>query len=213
MLKEENFNKKSVLELLESLATIEWGGKKLYDGKNDHLQQNPEEFASFLEGLINVKKKKNLKIDDFLEIGFHNGYTNTILDKVFEFKNNVAIDLVDQPCNAEAFRANHRFKNLTMICGDSTSKRVIDTATNLGPYDMIFIDGCHEEYYVNEDYRNYSKMLRNRGILVFHDIYSPRFKGVARVWEEVKREHDTFYEFKVPNGNMTCGIGFAIVEK
>ena len=170
--------------------------------------QNKNKESSFLKNVSNKIKNKS-----FLEIGFHNGYTNTILDKVFEFKNNVAIDLVDQPCNAEAFRANHRFKNLTMICGDSTSKRVIDTATNLGPYDMIFIDGCHEEYYVNEDYRNYSKMLRNRGILVFHDIYSPRFKGVARVWEEVKREHDTFYQFKVPNGNMTCGIGFAIVEK
>ena len=210
MLKEDDFDKSRVLELLKDMATVEWGGNKLYDGKNDHLQQVPEEFASFLESLISLKKLKDLKFDNFLEIGFHNGYTNTLLDKIFNFKNNIVVDLVDQPCNAEAFRANHRFKNLTMICGDSTSTRVVEQAEKLGPDDLIFLDGCHEEYYVNEDFNNYIKLLNKNGIFVFHDIKSLRFKGVGRVWEEAKKAYKENYEFFVPNGNMSCGIGFIV---
>ena len=210
MLEEDNLNKERTLKLLQSMATIEWGGHKLYDGKNDHLQQNPREFVKFLEGLISLKKLKNLDFSNFLEIGFHNGYTNTIIDKIFKFKNNVVVDLVDQPGNAEAFRANHRFKNLTMICGASTSTHVVEQAKKLGPYDLIFLDGCHEEYYVNEDYNNYKKMLSEDGVFVFHDINSPRFKGVAKVWNQAKEDYKEFYEFFVPNGNMSCGIGFIV---
>ena len=58
----------------------------------------------------------------------------------FKFKNLVAIDIVQAlGINSQNFYSNLRFKNLSLICGDSTKSDIIKKADLLGPYDLIFI--------------------------------------------------------------------------
>ena len=64
-----------------------------------------------------MEKKTKYKIKSFLEFGFGNGNTNTILNKTIKFKKIVAVDCVDPlGISKETFYVNLRFKNITLLC-------------------------------------------------------------------------------------------------
>ena len=159
-------------------------------------------------------KKSKKKLSSFLEIGFATGVNNTFLNKLFNFKNLVSIDNI-QPAgiNANTFYANLRFKNLTLICGNSTDLNVINKTKKMGPYDFIFIDGGHEYDVVKKDFYNYSKALAKGGAIAFHDIKSNVVPGVPKFWNELKKKHKSswqFFEFFDSGHRMECGIGLII---
>ena len=205
---EKNDSKIKLAEFLKHQANVEWGGYRLYDGNENHLQQIPDELSEFIFELIQYQRTKKAKIKKFLEIGFHIGFTNTILNKIFNFEEIVAIDTFDAIINGNSLRANLRFKNLTLICGNSTSDRVINLVKTLGPFDLIFIDGNHDYDIVKQDFENYKEMVSSDGIIAFHDIFSVNYLGVAKLWKEIidsnKYESKTFFVNKFP---MKAGIG------
>ena len=135
-----------------------------------------------------MKKKKKNKFESFLEIGFAAGINNSFINKFFNFKKIVAVDYVAPGgINKETFFANLRFKNLTLICGDSTKRETINKVSLLGPYDFVFIDGGHSYDTVKKDFQNYSKNLNKNGLIAMHDIFSDTVVGVPKFWKEIKK--------------------------
>jgi predicted O-methyltransferase YrrM len=199
------------IEFLKHQANIEWGGYRLYDGSNNHLQQNPNEFTDFISALKKYEKENKFRFKKFLEIGFHAGFTNTILKKIFNFQEIVAIDIIEGPVSSSAFRANLRFKNLTLICNDSTSQYSINNARKLGPFDLIFIDGNHDYEIAKKDFENYKEMISDNGVIILHDIKSKVHEGIPRLWNEITSKNE--YEIDtVYNDDVIMKTGFGILK-
>ena len=145
------------------MSNMEIGGYKFYDGSGTHYMQNPKEIVDLIFYLKNYEKKRKIKFQSFLEIGFAAGINNSFLNKFFNFKKIVAVDYVSPGgINKETFFANLRFKNLVLICGDSTKSNTVEKVSLLGPYDLIFIDGGHSYETVKKDFNNYSRVLKKK---------------------------------------------------
>lgn len=208
--------KLQLLEVVKKMCNMEIGGYKFYDGSGTHYMQNPNEIVNLIFHLKNFEKKRKIKLENFLEIGFAAGINNSFLNKFFNFKKIIAVDYVSPGgINKETFFSNLRFKNLTLICADSTKKETIKNVSVLGPYDFIFIDGGHSYETVKKDFLNYSKVLNKKsGIIAFHDICSDTVLGVTKFWKELKKDYKkdfNFYEFFDPQQEFKYGIG--VIEK
>jgi hypothetical protein len=59
--------------------------------------------------------------------------------------------------------------NLNLIEGLSTNQRMIDIATQCGPYSLVYIDGCHDYEVVVSDIKNYGEMVEFGGYLIVDD--------------------------------------------
>lgn len=205
-----SFTKKYRNELIEFLkhnANIEHGGYRLFDGTYTHLLQIPEELADFIIYLKKNEKTKG-KFRNILEIGFGNGSTNTILNKFFQFKKIVVVDNFSASTSNTTLVTNLRLKNLIILCGDSTSDWCIKNAKNLGPFDLIFIDGNHEEPFVQRDFENYGPLINKNGFIALHDIASEEWPDVSKRWSVIKR-NKKFHskEFICRDYKIKFGIG------
>ena len=204
--------RKQIIKFLKSLSNVEIGGDRLYDGMGTHYIQNPYEISDLIFFLKNYEKKnkRKFKFNKFLEIGYAAGINNTIINKFFNFKKIVAIDVV-QPTgiNLNSFYSNLRFKNLCLLCGDSKSKEILKSAEILGGYDLIFIDGGHDYLTVKSDFENYSNYLNKNGVIVLHDIKSNIVKGVPKFWNELKNNSKKYKikEIFKKGSKMECGLG------
>ena len=59
--------------------------------------------------------------------------------------------------------------------------------------DVLFIDGDHTYYGVKKDFEMYKKLVKNGGLIIFHDIFSHTFDSeveVYRFWNEIKDKYD-----------------------
>jgi predicted O-methyltransferase YrrM len=64
------------------------------------------------------------------------------------------------------------------------------------PADFLFIDADHTPAGVRKDYAMYSALVREGGIIGFHDIADERPNyGVKTLWDEISRTH-TSHEFR-----------------
>ena len=185
------------------------GGYRLFDGTYAHVIQIPEEFADYIIALKEREKEVG-SYKRFLEIGFASGVTNTILNKFFDFEENVGIDYFSGPSLGVNLWANLRFKNLTLVCGNSSSERAISTARDRGPFDLIFIDGDHSFEGVTRDIKNYLPMLSEKGVLTLHDIVTEG-TGVPEAWHELKTNGQWItHEFICDLYQRPFGIGMAL---
>lgn len=75
--------------------------------------------------------------------------------------------------------------------------------------DVLFIDADHSFFGVNQDFQMYSPLVRNGGIVAFHDIVKhindPACE-VDRFWSEVKKNH-RYEEFVEDHHQGWAGIG------
>ena len=150
-------DKKRLIEFLRNNTNAESGGYKLYDGTGMHSLQIPEELVWLIDELKKLQKK-NYTFKKFLEFGFASGFTNTILNKYFNFKEIISIDIMDTSGGSKSsFFANLRFKNIVLIAGDSKSSFVKNQIKNNNKYDLIFIDGGHTYSVVKNDSENHLK--------------------------------------------------------
>ncbi len=94
----------------------------------------------------------------------------------------------------DAFRKTHdvSFANTTLIKGYSQDSITLLEAAKEGPYDILFIDGCHDYDVVCQDIANYATMLKVGGLLVMDDaslfLEAPagRFHGHPDVGKAIK---------------------------
>jgi predicted O-methyltransferase YrrM len=70
---------------------------------------------------------------------------------------------------------------VTLIRGDSADYGVYNQASQHDEFDACFIDGCHKTAMVIHDYMWYRTLVRDNGLIAFHDVAQPRL--VRRAWE------------------------------
>ena len=205
-----NLTENELIDFLKNQANIEHEGRKLYDGTGTHIIQNPYELAELVTWIKSLNS--SYSPNNFLEIGYSAGITNTVLCKIFDFKSITSIDHITLggTANPYTFIANLKHKPITLIAGDSTSDETILKAKALGPYDFLFIDGGHTDEILHSDYVNYTKLMRQNSLIVVHDIYSSSYPTLNLVWNKIKNSlppNAVFKEFIRESAPITLGIG------
>jgi len=96
------------------------------------------------------------------------------------------INLTDRSQLGSQIREHPAATRVKQVFGDSGT---IDWGKLGGPFDLIFIDGCHSEKYVESDTRNALQQLAPGGIVVWHDY--GMIPDVSTVVDRFARELST----------------------
>ena len=107
--------------------------------------------------------------------------------------------------------------NFHSIIGNSHD---ITTKSSLMEYvdevDFMFIDGDHSYEGAKQDWLMYGPLVRQGGIIAFHDLTTPEFSphiGVGRLWREIQRAgYRTIELYAQPeNEQKWGGIGVVMI--
>tara|TARA_X000000950_G_C13916454_1_gene661251 strand:+ start:4093 stop:4767 length:675 start_codon:yes stop_codon:yes gene_type:complete len=207
-------NKKNLLDFLKANTNVDSGGDRIYDGAHNHSLQIPEELVWLIGKIQTITKNKKFRNKNFLEFGYAHGFTNTILNKCFNFNKIVTVDLVNQEGQSkDSFFANLRFKNIVMLCGDSQSKFIKDQIKLNSKYDLVFIDGGHDFDIVKNDFEIAKKNITNNAIIVFHDIGASSCDGPKKLWNSIirnKAKNTKTYQYVCKNYKIKYGLGILV---
>ena len=186
-----------------------------YCGKGLLSWQYPIQFGKYL---IQLSK---FKINSYLEIGTRYGGTFVItveyLNKFHPLKEAIGVDINYYPSLILYKKRNPRIKFIKMDSQSTHFKQFIETHEQ---FDLVLIDGSHEESACRNDYESVKEKAK---IIVFHDIIDNGLFGVSKVWNEIKRTQAdiyTFYEFidqyesiVEKTGQEYLGIGMAVKKE
>lgn len=100
---------------------------------------------------------------------------------------------------------------------DSRSKRFARIVRELGPFDLVLVDGNHAYDAVRGDIET---VLPHTSMLALHDIVDDASPGVRRAWTELRADHGhefELFEFTAQYaevlkliGRPVLGIGLAV---
>jgi hypothetical protein len=137
-----------------------------------HLQQVPDELAPCLmeimgSGVGGWGLGEN-QIETYLEVGAAAGGTTCLIADIIKPKTIVIVDDNQHP--------EHTLRELILadvahyeVIGNSRDPEIVVKALDMGPYDLMIIDGDHSYAGVKTDIENYLPMLREGGFLFLHD--------------------------------------------
>jgi predicted O-methyltransferase YrrM len=106
-------------------------------------------------------------------------------------------------------------QQLHLLAADSHSAETLRKVWELlsgEALDFLFIDGDHRYEGVKADFRMYAPLVRNGGLIGFHDIVpgpAEKVGGVARFWEEMKQQY-AVQEFVADWNQGGYGIGLVV---
>jgi len=170
---------------------------------------NPSQQHEELNDLLIELEKISIK--NVLEIGVHRGGSLGVWDEALKPEILVGIDTQILP------EANE-VKKAILIEGKSQSKEVFSDVQKIlnsdykkRYFDFLFIDGSHYLDDVLEDFKMYKELVREGGIIAFHDVI---IRGndtceVHRAWELIKKDYKTktiSYKDKVGPTATGCGV-------
>lgn len=78
----------------------------------------------------------------------------------------VELNLTARDQLGRQYKSHELSSRVRQVYGDSAQ---LDWNTLGGPFDLVFIDGCHSEAYVRSDSENAMRQLAPGGIIVWHD--------------------------------------------
>ena len=87
--------------------------------------------------------------------------------------------------------------HLFQMCFDDARTNFADNSI-----DILHIDGGHTFEDVEHDFTTWLPKLKENGIVLFHDVYSPIDQGSCDHWEKTKKEYDCYFDF-----THSCGLG------
>jgi predicted O-methyltransferase YrrM len=176
------------------------------------------EEASHLGAIANYVKAKKV-----LEIGTADGNTTLLLAaNVEEGGTVVTVDLpldfemakqdsliypegeLNLTSRAEVgrqYRGQAVSRRITQVYGDSAK---LNWSALGGPFDLVFIDGCHSEAYVRSDSQNALKHLAARGVIVWHDY--GMIPEVSSVIDQLASENPTIEVYAVEGTRLAVGL-------
>jgi len=161
---------------------------------------------------------KDERPTSILEIGTANGGTLFMLARISTKDSKIIT--IDIPKKSSVmtnlfFQSFQRHnQKIYTINGDSHNKDTKDKIMKIiggEKVDVLFIDGDHTYEGVKRDFDMYFPLVKQRGMVVFHDIVKGDTKlvgGVPNFWQEIKREMSTQEIVKDWNQGG-CGIGIA----
>lgn len=202
---------------VKNINTKEDAIKFIFKDSNNYFAsvQVESEINSLLELIV----KNSPKI--IMEIGTAFGGTLFLLSKVaISNATIISIDLPGGEFGAgypwwkiplfKAFKKKGQF--IYLIRGDSHStvvfNKIREILGNRG-IDFLFIDGDHTYKGVKSDFLTYSKLVKNGGLIAFHDIIPNIQMPACQVhifWNEIKGHYKN-YEFIENFASPTPGIG------
>ena len=150
--------------------------------------------------------------DSVLEIGSKYGETLRMMARMVK-RRVVSVDLPNTAPWGDDSQADlertvkdlKRYLDVHLFIGDSKDPKIVKDVQNLGPFDVVFIDGDHHYEGVKSDWVNYGHL---GDIVVFHDIIQPKPNerqelGVWRLWAEIQ---GIKHEFIGDGSRMGLGI-------
>jgi predicted O-methyltransferase YrrM len=178
----------------------------------------PIQFKSEFVELLKIFKMLNPKY--ILEIGIAKGGTLFCFCKLAkEDATIIGVDLENYPDWRlrifEAFKKGNQ--NLFILSGKDSHK--IDTLNEIRSIlkgqklDFLFIDGDHTYTGVKKDFEMYSPLIREGGIIAFHDIVESKFDKkieVSKFWNEIKSNYEYREIIADPNQD---GAGIGVIIK
>jgi len=93
-----------------------------------------------------------------------------------------------------------------LIAGDSHLEAVYKQVKDY-KFDILFIDGDHSYEGVKQDFEMYSPLVKDRGLILMHDITNAN-EGVPQFWKEIKYPKISF-EFGILKRGILPGLGIA----
>lgn len=173
-----------------------------------------------LEILSFLKFAKTEQPKYVCEIGTADGGTNFLLSQALpSVRVMIGVDLyVKNRVQLRYF--SKASQQISFINGSSYASRTVDKVRRIltpQKLDLLFIDGDHNYNGVKQDFLNYRHLVREGGLIVFHDIvpdYLTRYGiqtghwvgGVPQFWSKIKQLYP-FYEFVENPDQDGLGIG------
>lgn len=168
--------------------------------------------------------QRHLAARNVLEIGTADGSTTlalaanleeggmvTTIDLPADFdaaRDRDALAFPDEPINLTSrqhvgrqFASDPLACRIRQVFGDSAH---VDWSTLGGPFDLIFIDGCHTAAYVAADTTNALKHLATPGAIVWHDY--GLYEDVSTVVDGVWRHSDRLRVFAIEGTRLAVGL-------
>lgn len=175
------------LGLNEDLAEFFPSSLQRYTARGLRSSQYPRQFAAYLAFL------RQYPIRSYLEIGVQHGGTFLItvefLRRFQTLERAVAMDMFDVPA-LHAYTATGLPATLLRL--DSRSRRARREIEELGPFDLVLVDGDHAEAGCRADF----ELVRpHASMIAFHDIAGANTPGVAKVWTDIRAEYSDRYDF------------------
>ena len=211
------WKRRRLRDLLQRCRTVD----ERFSFARDHLRggalQNLEEIRAAIDYIEGEQPRC------FCEIGTANGGTNLLLSQsLTSIRTIIAVDL---------FITNGRLLHLFLQPGqaihlingssyDERTFRKVRTVLGQQPIDLLFIDGDHRYDGVKKDFLLYSQLVRDDGLILFHDIvpdHGTRYGrptsncagDVPRLWNQLK-PHFRHREFvRDPNQD---GLGLGLLH-
>ncbi len=181
----------------------------LFDGIRSVAVIRPTQVKSEMIKLLGILRDRN--INSVLEVGTATGGSIVLFSEVAnDMAKLVTLDMKSKlfGYGYPAWRISiyKRFpkaaQTIALIRGDShTTETLRDAESALAgeKVDFLFIDGDHSYEGVKKDFEMYSPLVKNGGMMAFHDIVDgPEafVGGVPRFWKEIKGgyRHDEIVE-------------------
>ncbi|SYX86459.1 conserved protein of unknown function [Paenibacillus alvei] len=174
------------------------------DGINDKLRVAPwEGHRRFAYDFINFMKPKNI-----VELGTHYGCSFfSFCQSVKDFKLRTKLYAIDTWSGDEQAGFYEEevydtvgktvktfFQDIDVTLLRKTFDEALDDLED-SSIDLIHIDGLHTYEAVSHDFETWLPKLKDNGVIMFHDVFSPLEYGSNQFWKEIKSRFP-YYEFK-----------------
>jgi predicted O-methyltransferase YrrM len=197
-------------------AQLEVAGHDLLDARVTAAPMVSSQKYDEIVPLLN--KIKALEPRRVCEIGTSAGGTLYLLSRVAPpdavlVSIDVEIPFYTRAARGRMVRPGQRLVSLEGDSHDVETKAQVEEAFAGEPIDVLFIDGDHTYDGVRRDFELYGPLVREGGLIAFHDIQPDRggahWSGeVPRFWEELKGSHRTEELVAEPDQD---GYGIGIV--
>ena len=187
-----------------------------FDPKNRIIA--PAQIKEEISNLLTIISGRNIK--NVLEIGSANGGTLFMIAKTmrpdsriisldFGYTKFAGLILLAKRILFSSFLSTGK---VTLINADShkdeTRTKVIREMR--GTLDLLFIDGDHSYDGVERDFEMYKTLVKEGGLVVFHDIVKRTPESdcnVKKFWDEIKEDYDYIEIIKDPEqGGFGIGV-------
>lgn len=195
----------------------------MYSKKNFDIVYNTKNIAQIIPEMAEfLDKLESLRPKVIVEVGSYCCGVLACIAKILPDSLFIAIDIGEPETNPDAEANIKTILNLHILSKhDSRDPKTVDDLKKIlkgKEIDLLFIDGDHAYETVKTDFEMYSPLVKEGGLIGFHDIknceeYRKTGVEVWRFWNEIKSKYET-EEIKYNNpqeyGGLSCGIGLIL---